>query len=41
MAKTDLTDILDEATLVAALTCGRQGADPPTALKVRRHPASG
>jgi fructokinase len=39
MAKTDLTDLVDEATLVAALTCGRRGADPPTALEVRRHPA--
>ncbi|WP_433754482.1 carbohydrate kinase family protein [Nocardia sp. CA-135398] len=29
--KHDLTAILDEATLVAALTCARRGADPPTA----------
>ncbi|MFI6366247.1 carbohydrate kinase [Nocardia sp. NPDC050630] len=29
-----LTAILDEATMVAALTCGRRGADPPTAAEL-------
>ncbi|WP_433526653.1 carbohydrate kinase family protein [Nocardia pseudovaccinii] len=32
--KHDLTAILDEANLVAALTCGRRGADPPTAAEL-------
>jgi len=31
---TTLTELLDEAALVAALTCARRGADPPTWIEV-------
>jgi len=31
----ELAELIDEAMLVAALTCGRRGADPPTAQEVR------
>lgn len=34
LAAADLTAALDEAILVAALTCERAGADPPTAAEV-------
>lgn len=34
LAATDLGPALDEAVLVAALTCERAGADPPTAAEV-------
>lgn len=39
LAAADLAAALDEAVLVAALTCERAGADPPTAAEVaaRRH----
>lgn len=33
LADTDLADVLDDATLVAALTCERHGADPPSAAE--------
>lgn len=35
LESSELTAIVDEAMLVAALTCGRRGADPPTAREVR------
>ncbi len=34
LAGVDLAGVLDEAILVAALTCARAGADPPTAAEV-------
>ncbi len=34
LAGADLASVLDEAILVAALTCARAGADPPTAAEV-------
>lgn len=36
-----LTAVLDHAMLVAALTCGRAGADPPTAAEVAAARSSG
>jgi fructokinase len=30
-----LAELVDEALLVAALTCGRAGADPPTRAELR------
>ncbi|MEV6336714.1 carbohydrate kinase [Nocardia vinacea] len=38
IAKSELTDVLDHATTVAAMTCARRGADPPTASEVCRKP---
>jgi fructokinase len=35
LGKSELNDLLDEAILIAALTCARRGADPPTAEEVR------
>lgn len=32
-----LRDVLDRAVLVAAITCGRRGADPPTAAEIDAH----
>ncbi|WP_197696416.1 carbohydrate kinase family protein [Nocardia terpenica] len=37
LPKPDLTAVLDEATLTAALTCTRRGANPPTADEIRRY----
>ncbi|MFF3573185.1 carbohydrate kinase [Nocardia jiangxiensis] len=34
MAEADLVQLLDEAALIAALTCTRRGADPPTTAQV-------
>jgi fructokinase len=36
LGATELTALLDEAALVASLTCGRAGADPPTRDAVRK-----
>jgi fructokinase len=36
LAAADLGAALDDAILVAALTCERAGADPPTAAEVAR-----
>jgi fructokinase len=35
LAGVDLAAVLDRACLVAALTCARAGADPPTLEEVR------
>ena len=35
LESSELTAIVDEAMLVAALTCGRRGADPPATQEVR------
>ncbi|QIS18402.1 carbohydrate kinase family protein [Nocardia terpenica] len=37
LPKPDLTAVLDEATLTAALTCTRRGANPPTAEEIRQY----
>ncbi|MGH8827113.1 MAG: carbohydrate kinase family protein [Jiangellaceae bacterium] len=37
MDAASLRDILDRAAVVAAITCGRRGADPPTAAEVAAH----
>jgi fructokinase len=34
LGDTPLSAVLDDAMLVAALTCTRSGADPPTAAEV-------
>ncbi|WP_218027224.1 carbohydrate kinase family protein [Nocardia vaccinii] len=34
ISETDLVQLLDEAALIAALTCTRRGADPPAAAQV-------
>ncbi len=35
LAESDLAEILDFALAVAAITCSRVGADPPTRAEVR------